>query len=241
MIYVGAGTSGRLGVIDAAELLPTFGVGPETVRAIIAGGKSAMFRPVEGAEDNTESSRIELSKMKLRSSDVVLGISASGRTPFVINALKYAKTCKATTVAITANPNSLVYHYSDFVICPRTGAEVIAGSTRMKAGTAQKLVLNMISTVTMVKLGRVHGNLMVGLKPTSRKLRDRATRIVSVETGLKPEAANRKLKEAKMDVGVAILMAVGNLNYRAARELIATTHGSLEKAIKLAKHHTKIA
>ncbi len=235
LIYVGAGTSGRLGVMDAAELIPTFGAGPETVRAIIAGGNRAVLRPVEGAEDNPRSAVDQLKKVGLCSRDVVFGISASGNTPFVTAALRFAKARKAEAVALTSNPHSAVYRYAHFVICPRTGSEVLSGSTRMKAGTAQKLVLNMVSTVTMLRLGRVHGNLMVGLRPTSRKLIERATRIVAAETGLKSDAAFRKLKEARLDVAVAILMAREDLDYQAARDLIKTARGSLEKALELGK------
>lgn len=235
LIYVGAGTSGRLGVMDAAELIPTFGAGPEIVRAIIAGGKRATFRPVEGAEDNHRSAVDQLKKVGLCSRDVVFGISASGNTPFVIAALKFARVRKAEAIALTSNPHSGVYRYAHIVICPRTGPEVLSGSTRMKAGTAQKLVLNMVSTVTMLRLGRVHGNLMVGLRPTSRKLIERAKRIVAAETGLKPEAASRKLKDAGMDVRVAILMARERLDRQAARDLLKTAAGSLERALELGK------
>ncbi len=235
LIYVGAGTSGRLGVLDASELIPTFGAGPEIVRAIIAGGKRAAFRPIEGAEDNQRSAVDQLKKMGLCSRDVVLGISASGNTPFVTAALRFAKARNAEAIALTSNPHSTVFRYAHIVICPRTGPEVLSGSTRMKAGTAQKLVLNMVSTVAMLRLGRVHGNLMVGLRPTNRKLIERATRIVATETGLKSQAAFRKLKEARVDVRVAILMARENLGYQAARKLLKTAHGSLEKALELGK------
>ena len=240
LIYVGAGTSGRLGVMDAAELIPTFGAGPEIVRAIIAGGKRAAFQPIEGAEDNRRSAVDELKKFGLCSRDVVFGISASGNTPFVTEALRFAKARNAEAIALTSNPHSTVYRYAHIVICPRTGPEVLSGSTRMKAGTAQKLVLNMVSTVTMLRLGRVHGNLMVGLRPTSRKLIERATMIVARETGLKSEAASRKLKEARMDVTVAILMARENLDRQAARDLIKKAQGSLEKALELGKRKRAI-
>jgi N-acetylmuramic acid 6-phosphate etherase len=234
LIYVGAGTSGRLGILDVAELIPTFNAGPELVQAIIAGGKRAVFKPVEGAEDNERAAIAELRRIRLSRKDVVLGISASGRTPFVLGALKYARRLKARAIAITVNPASAVYRHAQIVICPRTGREVLAGSTRMKAGTAQKLVLNMISTVSMIRLGRVHGNLTIGLKPASMKLIERAKRIVAMETGLTYDEAAKKLQNAKMNVGVAILMAKANLDYRTAQRFMNKAHGSLEKALNLA-------
>ena len=234
LIYVGAGTSGRLGIIDVAELIPTFGAGPELVQAIIAGGRQAVFKPVEGAEDSERAAIVELRKIGLSRRDVVLGISASGRTPFVLGALKYARKLKAKAIAVTVNPASSIYQYAEIVICPKTGREVLAGSTRMKAGTAQKLVLNMISTVSMLRLGRVHGNLMIGLRPASAKLIERAKRIVAIETGLTYYEAAKTLQNAKMNVGVAILMAKMNLDYRTAHRLMNKAHGSLEKALNSA-------
>jgi N-acetylmuramic acid 6-phosphate etherase len=234
LIYVGAGTSGRLGIIDVAELIPTFGAGPELVQAIIAGGRQAVFTPVEGAEDNQRAAIVELRKIGLSRRDVVLGISASGRTPFVLGALKYARMLKARTIAVTVNPASAIYQYAEIVICPRTGREVLAGSTRMKAGTAQKLVLNMISTVSMLRLGRVHGNLMIALRPASAKLIERAKSIVAIETGLTYHEAAQTLQNAKMNVALAILMAKMNLDYRTAQRLMNKAHGSLEKALNSA-------
>lgn len=230
LVFVGAGTSGRLGIIEAAELFPTFGVGREMVQAIIAGGKEAMFRSVEGAEDNDRVVR-ELRKIGLNRKDIVLGISASGKTPFVVGAMNFARQVNAKTVALTTNFGSPICQHALVSICTRTGPEVLAGSTRMKAGTAHKLVLNMVSTVSMMKLGRVHGNLMVGLKPTSKKLRERAKRIVALETGLSYDKAAEKLKNAHMNVSVAILMAKANLDYLTARRLIDRAGGSLEKAL----------
>ena len=235
LIYVGAGTSGRLAILDASELMPTFGVGPETVRAIIAGGRRAITHPAEGAEDSYRDGAKSLRKIGVSEGDAVLGISASGRTPFVLGALTYSKSRYALTIALTSNPNSPISHAAQLTICPKTGSEVITGSTRMKAGTAQKLVLNMISTVTMLKLGRTFGPLMVNVQPISTKLVNRATRIVALATGLKPNQAKRKLKEASMNVPAAILMTKTKLTYRKAARLLRTARGSLQAAIALAE------
>lgn len=232
LYYVGAGTSGRLGVIDAAELFPTFGAGPELVQAIIAGGDGAMFRSVEGAEDSKRDSFVELRRRKLSKNDVVLGISASGRTPFVLAALDYANRRKAKTIALTVNRGSPIFKHASTVICPETGPEVITGSTRMKAGTAVKLVLNMISSTVMVKLGRVHGNLMVGMKPISKKLVERAKRIISLETGLTYEDAGKKLEEASMNLNAAIIMAKLGTSYKESLKILERTHNSLEDALR---------
>jgi N-acetylmuramic acid 6-phosphate etherase len=180
-IYVGAGTSGRLAAIDVAELLSTYDVGPEVVEALVAGGPGAMVRPIEGAEDDEEMAVRELKARRVCEKDVVVGISASGRTPYVVSALKYAKSVGARTAAITCVENSPATEYADIIVAVKTGPEVITGSTRMKAGTAQKMVLTMLSTAVMVKLGRVYGNLMVALQPVSQKLRERAKRIIMME------------------------------------------------------------
>ena len=235
LIYVGAGTSGRLAILDASELMPTFGVGPETVRAIIAGGRRAITHPAEGAEDSYRDGAKSLRKIGVSEGDAVLGISASGRTPFVLGALTCSKSRYALTIALTSNPNSPISHAAQLTICPKTGSEIITGSTRMKAGTAQKLVLNMISTVTMLKLGRTFGPLMVNVQPISTKLVNRATRIVALATGLKPSQAKRKLKEASMNVPAAILMTKTKLTYRKAARLLRMTRGSLQAAIALAE------
>lgn len=235
LIYVGAGTSGRLGVLDASELIPTFGAGTETVRAIIAGGPRAITRPAEGAEDRYGDGARILQKIRVNKDDAVLGISASGRTPFVLGALAYSRRRHAVTLALTSNPDSPISHAAQVTICPKTGPEVITGSTRMKAGTAQKLVLNMISTVSMVKLGRTFGPLMANVQPISTKLVKRATKIVALTTGLKPREAKRKLKEASMNVPAAILMTKTKLTYREAARLLRRTHGSLQAAIALAE------
>jgi len=234
-IYVGAGTSGRLGVIDVAELLPTYDVGPEIAEAIIAGGPGAMFRPIEGAEDDEEMAIRELKARRLCSRDVVVGISASGRTPFVISALKYAKSIGAKTVAITCTKNSPITRYADITICPETGPEVITGSTRMKAATAQKMILTMLSTTIMVKLGRVHGSLMISLEPVSKKLIERAKRIIMMEAGVSYDEASNLLEKASGNVTLAIVMGKAKVSREVAEELLRKTGNIPTLAIKLAE------
>jgi N-acetylmuramic acid 6-phosphate etherase len=232
LFYVGAGTSGRLGVIDAAELYPTFGVGPEHVQAIIAGGPAAMFRSVEAAEDEGEMARKELRSKRLCSKDVVIGLSASGRTPFVIGALEYAAKKRAKRIGITVNPDSELSGKADILICPKTGPEALAGSTRMKAGTAEKMVLNMISTTAMVKMGKVLGNRMIGMKPLSEKLRQRAVRILADVAGLDRANAARRLEEAHMDLALATLMSLTGRDAESSVRLLSESGGSLAEAIK---------
>jgi N-acetylmuramic acid 6-phosphate etherase len=234
-IYVGAGTSGRLAAIDVAELLSTYDVGPEVVEALVAGGPGAMVRPIEGAEDDEEMAVRELKARRLCGKDVVVGISASGRTPYVVSALKYAKSVGARTAAITCVENSPVTEFADIKVVVKTGPEVITGSTRMKAGTAQKMVLTMLSTAVMVKLGRVYGNLMVALQPVSQKLRERAKRIIMMEAGVSYDEASRILEEAKYDVVTAIVMAVAGVSYEEAVQLLQQTGYIPTRAVELAK------
>ncbi len=238
-IYIGAGTSGRLGVIDVAELLPTYDVGPEIAEAIIAGGPGAMFRPIEGAEDDEEMAIRELKARRLCNKDVVIGISASGRTPFVIAALKYAKNIGAKTIAITSVRNSPITKHADIIICPETGPEVITGSTRMKAATAQKMILTMLSTTVMIKLGRVHGSLMITLEPVSKKLIERAKRIIMMEAGISYEKASKLLKEANGNVTLAIVMGKAKIDRKLAEELLIKANNIPTKAIKLAEELKK--
>lgn len=234
-IYVGAGTSGRLAAIDVAELLSTYDVGPEVVEALVAGGPGAMVRPIEGAEDDEEMAVRELKARRLCGKDVVVGISASGRTPYVVSALKYAKSVGARTAAITCVENSPVTEFADIKVVVKTGPEVITGSTRMKAGTAQKMVLTMLSTAVMVKLGRVYGNLMVALQPVSQKLRERAKRIIMMEAGVSYDEASRILEKAKYDVVTAIVMAVAGVSYEEAVQLLQQTGYIPTRAVELAK------
>ncbi|RLF20066.1 MAG: N-acetylmuramic acid 6-phosphate etherase, partial [Thermoprotei archaeon] len=233
VFYVGAGTSGRLGVIDRAELISTFGMSPKKVIPIIAGGIKTMFGPSEMAEDKEENGVKIMRKYNVNKDDVVIGISASGRTPYVIGALKEAKRRGATTVAITVNPNAKINRYADIVICPIVGPEVIMGSTRMKAGTAQKMILTMMSTAAMIKLGKVHSNLMVNLLPISTKLRERAKRIVMMMTGVSYEEAERYLEATNYDIKASILMIRAGVSYETAKALLKEVNGNIDKALMI--------
>lgn len=206
LIYIGAGTSGRLGILDASECPPTYGVSEELVQGIIAGGTEAIFRAKEGAEDSKELAIEDLKSKNITENDTIVGLAASGRTPYVIGGLEYANKIGALTVSITCNANSEVAKVSKVSIAPVVGAEVVTGSTRMKAGTAQKLVLNMLSTGTMIKLGKVYGNLMVDVRATNKKLVERAKKIVCEATGVDREVAEKVLKETNYDVKLSILM-----------------------------------
>ena len=195
LIYVGAGTSGRLGVVDASECPPTFGVDHQLVRGIIAGGNGAMFRAVENAEDSEDWGRRAIDEDGVQAGDVVVGISAAGRAPFVLGALKRAREIGATPIGVTCNPDSLFVPLCDVTIAPYVGPEVISGSTRLKAGTAQKLVLNMLSTGAMIKTGKVYSNLMINVKPTNEKLWERATRIIMQIADIDHDRAGELLKK----------------------------------------------
>ncbi|RLF04065.1 MAG: N-acetylmuramic acid 6-phosphate etherase [Thermoprotei archaeon] len=233
VFYVGAGTSGRLGVIDRAELISTFGMDPEKIIPILAGGPKAMYGPSEMAEDKEENGARIIAKYKVCGRDVVIGISASGRTPYVVGALREARRRGATTVLITVNPGAKAAKYADIVICPVVGPEVIMGSTRMKAGTAQKMILTMMSTTAMIKLGRVKGNLMVNLLPISTKLRERAKRIVMMEAGVSYEEASRILRETGYNVKLAILMLKARVSKEEASKALEEAGGDLGKALAI--------
>jgi len=233
VFYVGAGTSGRLGVIDRAELISTFGMDPRKVIPILAGGPKAMYGPSEMAEDKEENGARIIARYRVCERDVVIGISASGRTPYVVGALREAKRRGATTVLITVNPGAKAAKYADIVICPVVGPEVIMGSTRMKAGTAQKMILTMMSTTAMIKLGRVKGNLMVNLLPISTKLRERAKRIVMMETGASYEEASRILEETGYNVKLAILMLKARASREEASKALEEAGGDLGKALAI--------
>jgi len=219
LVYLGAGTSGRLGVLDAAECLPTFG--SDRVVAVIAGGPRAMFHSVEGAEDRPELAARDLRHLKLRRRDVLVGISASGRTPYVLGGLRYARKLGAPTVGLTCNPQAPLKKLADVAIVPVVGPEVIAGSTRMKAGTAQKLVLNMLSTATMVRLGRVFSNWMVHVQLTNQKLRRRGQAILQKATGASAATAARTLAESGHNLPVALLMLLKQIPRARAVRLLA--------------------
>lgn len=231
LIYIGSGTSGRLGVLDAAECPPTFGVSRETVQAAIAGGTRALTRAAEAAEDDAAQGRRDLAARRVGSRDVVIGLTASGRTPYTLGALRYARARRATTVAITSNPGSPVTRVARIAIVPATGPEVIAGSTRMKAALAQKMVLHMISTTSMIRLGRVYRNYMVGVRPTNRKLVERAWTIIMKVTGCDRSAAARSLRQSGRDSRVAIAMLRTGLDRRAAERALAQHGGNLRKVL----------
>lgn len=232
IIYMGAGTSGRLGVLDASECPPTFGVPHGLVVGLIAGGPGALLKAVEGAEDNPQLGEDDLRALNLTAQDLVVGLAASGRTPYVIGGLKYARLVGCTTAAISCNPDSPVAHEADIAISPVVGPEALTGSTRLKSGTAQKLVLNMISTGAMVKFGKVYQNLMVDMQATNVKLVDRACRMVVEATGIAREQAQALLKQTDFDVKPAILMALTGLNAAAAREKLAAHRGFLRAALE---------
>lgn len=206
LIYMGAGTSGRLGVLDAAECVPTFGVEPEMVQGLIAGGQKAMTVAVEGAEDSKELGRQDLVDLKLSANDIVVGIAASGRTPYVIGGLEYATTVGAATATVACNKDAEISKYAQMPIEVDAGPEFLTGSTRLKSGTAQKLILNMLSTISMIGIGKVYNNLMVDVKPTNEKLVERSKRIIMEATGSSYEVAELKFVEAEENVKLAIVM-----------------------------------
>ena len=231
LFYVGAGTSGRLGVLDAVECVPTFSTPPELVQGIVAGGRAALTQAVEGAEDNRTQAKRDLMAHNLSQRDVVCGIAASGRTLYVIAALEYAKSIKAKTIAVSCSPAAPILDIAQIGIGVDVGPEIIAGSTRMKAGTAQKMILNMLSAATMIKLGKVYGNLMVDLKVTNQKLADRAARLVMQLTGLDEQAAKRLLSQANREVKTAVVMHQRQVNAAAARRLLQEANGFLGAVI----------
>ncbi|GKW43933.1 MULTISPECIES: N-acetylmuramic acid 6-phosphate etherase [Pectobacterium] len=231
LIYLGAGTSGRLGVLDASECPPTFGVPHGLVIGLIAGGPGALLKAVEGAEDDPTLGEADLKALNLTAADMVVGLAASGRTPYVIGALRYARDVGCRTAAISCNPHSPIAQEAQVAISPVVGPEALTGSTRLKSGTAQKLVLNMISTGAMVKLGKVYQNLMVDVKATNVKLLDRACRIVVEATGAEREKARQALVQADNEVKPAILMLLANIDVAAARERLKQHNGYLREAL----------
>ncbi|GAA0076399.1 N-acetylmuramic acid 6-phosphate etherase [Clostridium sp. CTA-5] len=232
LIYIGAGTSGRLGILDASECPPTYGVSEELVQAIIAGGKEAIFRAKEGAEDSKELAVEDLKNKNITENDTIVGLAASGRTPYVIGGIEYANKIGALTISVTCNANSEVAKEAKISIAPVVGPEAITGSTRLKSGTAQKLVLNMISTGVMIKLGKVYGNLMVDLKSTNEKLVERAKGIVCEATGITMEEATKILNETDFDVKLSIFMILSKLNKEEAKIKLADNKGYIAEALK---------
>ncbi len=231
LIYMGAGTSGRLGVLDASECPPTFGVPEGMVVGLIAGGPDALVRSTEGAEDDPKMGARALQEIGLTSDDVVVGIAVSGRTPYVIGGLSYARQVGAATVALSCNPASTIAGIADIAISPVVGAEVLTGSTRLKSGTAQKLVLNMLTTASMIRIGKSYQNLMVDLNPSNKKLVARATRIVMQTTGCAAQQAKQALAQTGNDVKLAILMTITGLGVEEARVALGKAGGFLRKAI----------
>lgn len=229
MIYIGAGTSGRLGVLDAVECPPTYGVSFETVQGLMAGGKEAFIKAKEGVEDSKDEAVRDLKGIALTDKDIVIGIAASGRTPYVIGGLEYAKEIGAKTSAISMSVNSEVGKYTDNAIEVVVGSEVVTGSTRMKAGTAQKMILNMISTGVMILQGKVYENLMVGVQPTNKKLIERGKNIVIEATGVTYEQATKILEETEYDVKLAIMMLINNLSKEKAQEKLVIQNGHIRK------------
>lgn len=228
--YVGAGTSGRLGVLDASECPPTFNTPPELVQGLIAGGDGALRRSIERAEDDPEQGRKDLADRGFSGRDALVGIAASGRTPYVLGALSYARSLDALTIGLSCTPNSQVAQASEIAITPVPGPEVITGSTRMRAGTATKLVLNMLSTGVMIRMGYVYGNLMVNVQPTNEKLTDRARRIIASIAGVSYDEASRLLAEAG-SVRIAILMHKLKLTRSDAEARLAEAKGRLRVAL----------
>jgi N-acetylmuramic acid 6-phosphate etherase len=231
LFYMGAGTSGRLGVLDAAELYPTFNISAAQTIALIAGGAQAIFQAVEAAEDNLEQGQRELQEHHFSAADILIGIAASGHTPYVLGGLAFAQRCGAKSIAIVCNPGSPMAAAATITIELRVGAEIITGSTRMKAGTAQKLVLNMLSTTAMVKLGKVYSNLMVDLRPTNAKLRQRAIRIVQSAVAVEPAEAGRLLELAGWETKTAVVMGLMGVSAQAARAGLAENRGHIRHTV----------
>ncbi|ENM5748702.1 N-acetylmuramic acid 6-phosphate etherase [Vibrio mimicus] len=232
LIYLGAGTSGRLGVLDASECPPTFGVSDQMVIGLIAGGKEAMFTAQEGAEDNVTLGTHDLQQIHFSSKDVLVGIAASGRTPYVIGALEYANDLGATTIALSCNPDSPIAEIAQIAISPVVGPEALTGSTRLKSGTAQKLVLNMLTTASMIRLGKSYQNLMVDVRATNRKLIARAVRIVMQATDCQREEAEALLRESHNNAKLAILMHLTGMNYEQATAKLSQSDGFLRRAME---------
>jgi len=235
LFYIGAGTSGRLAVLDAAECPPTFGTPPKMVQALIAGGKRAVLQAVEGAEDSAANGARDLAKAGLTRRDAVVGIAASGTTPYVLGGLSFARKRGAATIGVTSNPRSPVAREARIAIAPETGPEAIAGSTRLKAGTAQKMVLNMLSTASMVRLGRVYENRMVYMVPTNEKLRKRGVWILEETAGVKASAAEHALRRTRHDLPLALVMLRTGSSLAQARKLLRQTKGNVRQALEAAQ------
>ena len=231
LIYVGAGTSGRLAVLDAAECPPTFGVAPAIVQALIAGGEEALTGAVEGAEDSVGDAVRDLRPRRLKPNDIVVGIAASGTTPYVLSALSFARKRGATTIAVTSNRKAPIARSAQIVIATEVGPEVVTGSTRLKAGTSQKLVLNMLSTAAMVRLGHVYDNLMIDVALTNEKLRKRGLRILTEASSVDPSAAEHALRQSGHNLRAALVMLNNGVSAKSARARLALAKGNLRQAL----------
>lgn len=231
LIYIGAGTSGRLGILDASECPPTYGTPPQQVIGLIAGGQPAIFRAVENAEDNPELAVADLKNINFNAKDVLVGIAASGRTPYVIGAMQFAKSIGATVISLCCNPKAPMIAIADIAITPIVGAEVITGSSRMKAGTAQKMVLNMLTTASMIKRGKVYGNLMVDVEATNAKLIERQISIVMQATECNRETAILALEQCQRHCKTAILMILANLNAEQAKQALSKNNGFIRQTL----------
>jgi len=231
IFLVGAGTSGRLGVVEAAEMPPTFGTPPELVQAIMAGGQEAVFRAREGVEDNFEEGARSVARLRVTKRDVIIGVSASGITQFVRGALVGGRKKGTRIIFVTCWPGTELQNYVDLIIAPAVGPEVIAGSTRLKAGTATKMVLNMLTTIAMIRVGKTYGNLMVDVKTGSEKLKDRARRIVAMVTGIDPEQADEYLEQARWNVKAAIVMKKAGVTYTQAMRKLKSADDSIREAL----------
>jgi N-acetylmuramic acid 6-phosphate etherase len=231
LVFVGAGTSGRLGVLESAEMPPTFGTDPDLVQAIMAGGQNAVVRAREGVEDNYEEGARSINRLRPATKDIVIGVSASGMTPFVRGALTRARRAGSKIIFVTCDPSTELQTFVDLTIAPAVGPEVIAGSTRLKAGTATKLVLNMLTTAAMIRIGKTYGNLMVDVQMGSEKLRDRARRIIVIVTGLDYEEADKLLRRAHWNVKAAIVMQKSGLSYNHALSRLRHAHDIVRDAI----------
>lgn len=236
LFYVGAGTSGRIGLLDAVECPPTFSTSPKLVQAILAGGADAVMIAIEGAEDDLSLGEVELQKQQLTNRDVVIGIAASGRTPFVKGALIYAQQLGAKTISLVSNAHSVISQHADIAIEVITGPEILTGSTRLKAATAHKQILNMITTTTMIKLGKVYKNLMVDVHASNFKLRERAKQIVCEVTGVSYSQAENVLEQTNFQVKLAIVLLLTNTTIEEAAELLAQSEGHVRRAVELKKY-----
>ncbi|EOJ74197.1 N-acetylmuramic acid 6-phosphate etherase [Enterococcus faecalis] len=231
LIYCGAGTSGRLGALDAIELTPTYSVSPERAFGILAGGEKAMYQAIEGAEDSKELAIEDLTQHQLTARDVVIAIAASGRTPYAVSAIEYGKKVGALTISVTCNNQSPMNQLAEIGIAPIVGPEVITGSTRMKAGSAQKMVLNMFSTGIMVKVGNIYQNLMVNVQPTNEKLIQRATTIIKEAAEIEESQAKEYLEAAQLEVAPAIVMAKAHVDFQKAKQLLAEHDGRISEVL----------